>query len=971
MNINFDSNYTCNTLASTNQTMLKIDDGWETIPESIIIDLIFALILFIPYYYLPRLIRSFGWHQEYSSFSWINYFGKNNLFNLKDVTNDDMDNTNDLIINSDTLKLIETYLQQLDNDDKDDDDNSDQNVSKNSESNNIITTAAFLPKHFEPEKCPRRDRSDNDCTIGFTGKNRDESTSIPFDSETTDMTMNESSLCSKILRQNSIWRKMCDDFWTMGISDERIRQERGIDAYQYLLFQKYLICLLGIMTIISIFVILPVNIYSNSNCNGFACTSMNNLPHGSWLCWFHANLSVIVVLIALFLMNRFAQELRLPCQLSLDQNDVKEAFAFDEDQQQKILLIRPSLNQLSSLRQSEKIPLNNQSVFALSKISDEPESSHHQPNKFDILERLRSNLNHSYPFAKLNGIQLIMDNRRLNDLQQKYHRSWLALQWLQSTVSNVTQNKIQICPYGQICCCMSVSTDSPKEFYSKELANFRREINYELQNLTKLQNQSIRGIFVEFESEQIASSVYKRIKRRSNMSKRRIGSPNLMDHIETDLTRLIHDRCHYPAPRPDDINWRNLGVETKRKWAWKCLCTFILFIIFFFLSTPTYVFKLLDLYALKHLHDQNILGPISLLVDYLNPMLMVMLVSSMPTIVQHVLEMIPYQTISGLNYAIMTHLYSFMVLTIIILPSAGFLTMNAMLDSIFGVNTTIISNVPEMEQSHSSSKSFHWQCLFPVDNGAFFLIYIIHAAILGNLIELLRITDAYIYMFYYLVFIRSPAEYKTARMMVSQEFPLGVFYSQFLLIFTMTIIFSFASPLIVPCGLAYMTGKHLVDRYNIYHVYVPTKINSQIHLTAINYVHIGLVLMILQLFSVMLIKTEYSLVSRYILFVFICALIFSLIRCFCPGFLDRRRQPKRELGQQQTAIEISRQQQQQQQRTSTLSLSSKSKSLHQKQHSKDEICICSYTWPVLVNLLRDKFFSSFSSSSSKPLKSKE
>lgn len=57
----------------------------------------------------------------------------------------------------------------------------------------------------------------------------------------------------------------CDDFWTMGISDERIRQERGIDAYQYLLFQKYLIYLLGIMTIISIFVILPVNIYSNSS----------------------------------------------------------------------------------------------------------------------------------------------------------------------------------------------------------------------------------------------------------------------------------------------------------------------------------------------------------------------------------------------------------------------------------------------------------------------------------------------------------------------------------------------------------------------------------------------------------------------------------------------------------------------------------------------------------------------------------
>ncbi|OTF70861.1 hypothetical protein BLA29_005420 [Euroglyphus maynei] len=166
--------------------------------------------------------------------------------------------------------------------------------------------------------------------------------------------------------------------------------------------------------------------------------------------------------------------------------------------------------------------------------------------------------------------------------------------------------------------------------------------------------------------------------------------------------------------------------------------------------------------------------------------------------------------------------------------------------------------------------------------------------------ELLRIVDACVYAFYYLVFIRSPAEYKIARMMVVQEFPLGVFYSQFLLIFTMTIIFSFASPLIVPCGL---------------------------------------------LFTVMLIKMEYSLVSRFILFIFICVSIYSLIKCFCPNFMDRRRLNKRELGQQQSAIEISRQQQQQQQQTST-SLSSAPTSAERNQNSKNEICICSYTWPV-------------------------
>lgn len=47
INLNYDANYTCNRLKSDNQTMLKLDDGWETIPESIIMDLIFSLVCFL------------------------------------------------------------------------------------------------------------------------------------------------------------------------------------------------------------------------------------------------------------------------------------------------------------------------------------------------------------------------------------------------------------------------------------------------------------------------------------------------------------------------------------------------------------------------------------------------------------------------------------------------------------------------------------------------------------------------------------------------------------------------------------------------------------------------------------------------------------------------------------------------------------------------------------------------------------
>ena len=95
--------------------------------------------------------------------------------------------------------------------------------------------------------------------------------------------------------------------------------------------------------------------------------------------------------------------------------------------------------------------------------------------------------------------------------------------------------------------------------------------------------------------------------------------------------------------------------------------------------------------------------------------------------------------------------------------------------------------------------SFHWNCLFPVDNGAFFVIYTLQAAILGNTVELLRIPESSLYLLYNLI-LRSGAEYEKARRMITFEFPFGVSYARFLLIFTITVTYSQACPLIAPAG---------------------------------------------------------------------------------------------------------------------------------------------------------------------------
>lgn len=83
-----------------------------------------------------------------------------------------------------------------------------------------------------------------------------------------------------------------------------------------------------------------------------------------------------------------------------------------------------------------------------------------------------------------------------------------------------------------------------------------------------------------------------------------------------------------------------------------------------------------------------------------------------------------------------------------------------------------------------------------------------------------------------------------------------------------------------------MIGKHIVDRYNIYHVYQPTKINRRIHSSAMLYVHIGLILMQFQLFTVIIVKTQYSKITLFVLIVLIISMLIFAFYCSHHFFLN-------------------------------------------------------------------------------------
>lgn len=61
-------------------------------------------------------------------------------------------------------------------------------------------------------------------------------------------------------------------------------------------------------------------------------------------------------------------------------------------------------------------------------------------------------------------------------------------------------------------------------------------------------------------------------------------------------------------------------------------------------------------------------------------------------------------------------------------------------------------------------------------------------------------------------------------------------------------------------GLLYMLLKHMVDRYNIYYVYIPTKLNQRLHIAAISQVVVAPILCMFWLlfFSVLRLGRESS-----------------------------------------------------------------------------------------------------------------
>ncbi|OAD57249.1 Transmembrane protein 63B [Eufriesea mexicana] len=237
------------------------------------------------------------------------------------------------------------------------------------------------------------------------------------------------------------------------------------------------------------------------------------------------------------------------------------------------------------------------------------------------------------------------------------------------------------------------------------------------------------------------------------------------------------------APTPSDIFWENLSIPRPCWYLNAVLINFALGIILFFLTTPVVIVSALN--KLPITGEIMNLSPI--VSSFLPTVLLVSVAALMPVLVAKSESLVRHWTRSSLNRAVMTKTLLLLLLMVLILPSLGLTSAQAFLE---------------------------W-------TGAFFVNYVITAALLGSGLELVRFPELALYTFRLCV-ARSRAERIHVRKAVLWEFPLGAHYAWLLLVFTMTTVYSLACPLITPFGLLYLTVKHLVDRHNLCFAYGPS-----------------------------------------------------------------------------------------------------------------------------------------------------
>uniref|UniRef100_A0A8D3DXI2 Transmembrane protein 63A n=1 Tax=Scophthalmus maximus TaxID=52904 RepID=A0A8D3DXI2_SCOMX len=320
------------------------------------------------------------------------------------------------------------------------------------------------------------------------------------------------------------------------------------------------------------------------------------------------------------------------------------------------------------------------------------------------------------------------------------------------------------------------------------------------------------------------------------------------------------------APHPKNVYWENLSVRGFPWFMRYVMLNFLLFFLLTFLTTPTIIINTMDKFRVTQpIHFLN-----SPIISQFFPTLLLWTFSALlPTLVYYSTLGEAHWSRSSEQLSMMRKLYFFLLFMVLILPSLGLTSLAVFFRWLF-------------DNEFLSGGKLRFECVFLPDQGAFFVNYVIAAALVGSGMELLRLPGLLLYIIR-LACARSAAERKYVKQNQAYEFEYGAMYGWTLCVFTVIMAYSITCPVIMPFGLLYMLLKHLVDKHNLHFAYLPTRLDRQVHLEAVNQALAAPIICLIWLYFFSVLRTGFWAPTSLFTLVVLCITVFICLSYTCFG----------------------------------------------------------------------------------------
>ncbi|XP_051974996.1 CSC1-like protein 1 isoform X2 [Xyrauchen texanus] len=486
-------------------------------------------------------------------------------------------------------------------------------------------------------------------------------------------------------------------------------------------------------------------------------------------------------------------------------------------------------------------------------------------------ESIKTHFIEAYPTCQVIHVNLCYDVAKLINLSKNRKRAEKNLQHYCKILERHGRREVintRPCSYLCCCChCQSCEKVDAIEYYSSQEAALVEEVN-KLQESEQL--APLGMAFVTLQNVYMASYILKNFNaldcgggaRGVAGVKWGCGQEPQPSSKSTEL-RVRRWKVSY-ATNPHNIYWENLSVRGWRWWLRCLLLNIALFILLFFLTTPSIIISTMDKFNVtKPIHYLN-----SAVVSQFFPTILLWTFSALlPTVVYYSTLAEAHWTRSSENMSMMYKLYTFLIFMVLILPSLGLTSLDVFFRWVFDLQ---------------SEGKLRFECVFLPDQGAFFVNYVIAAALVGSGMELLRLPGLLLYIVR-LALAHSAAERTYVKQNQAYEFQYGAMYGWTLCVFTVIMAYSITCPVIVPFGVLYLLLKHLVDKHNLYFAYLPARLDRQVHLGAVNQALAAPIICLFWLFFFSVLRTGFMAATSLFTLVVLCVTIFIGISYTCFG----------------------------------------------------------------------------------------